>query len=68
VDTPDRHNEARRDVKGKFLVVGGVVLVQVGLVIGGSVGASMSGSRVLGGGGFGHDWEETSSGFDESRS
>jgi hypothetical protein len=40
----------------------------VGLVIGGSVGASMSGSRVLGGGGFGHDWEETSSGFDESRS
>ena len=25
-------------------------------------------SRVLGGGGFGHDWEETSSRIDESRS
>ena len=34
----------------------------------GCLGALMSGSCRVGVGGFGRDWEETSSGFDESRS
>ena len=47
---------------------GGAALSQVEWFVVGTLGASMRFSWVLGGGGFGHDWEETSSRFDESRS
>jgi hypothetical protein len=54
--------------RGSFVGWGGAALIQVKVLVVGIVGASMWGSRVVGGGGFGHDWDETSSGFDESRS
>jgi len=68
VNASHDQNEARRDVKGEFVVVGGVVLMLVAALASSVEGALVSGSRVVGGGGFGHDWEETSLRFGESRS
>lgn len=62
------HNEARRDVKGEFAVVVGGALVLVVALANSVEGALVSGSRVVGGGGFGARLGRDIAEFGESRS